>query len=103
MCRLRRSCSVKKKSPTSVSLRSICSTRRTREPLAAPYTWLGVAGAVAAEVAEAVEAAGDAEAARVAQAAAEPPPGTGASAGSSPPKQFPTHFAHPKPHARVPR
>src|SRR5438270_10676487 len=55
-CRTRRSRWATRKSPTSVWRRSICSTRRTREPLAA-YSLPEVAVAVAAEAAEVVEAA----------------------------------------------
>jgi hypothetical protein len=59
---------VKKNSPTSVWPRSISSTRKTQQRLRAAYSWPGVAGAAAAEVAAAAEAAEVAAAAEAAEA-----------------------------------
>ena len=84
--RVKPSRSVKKKSPTSVWRRSMCSTRKTRRRAAA-YRSPG-AVAAAAEVAEAAEAAGLAEAV-VDAAAAEVAVCRGVLAASARPDRFP--------------
>ena len=66
----RRSCSVKRKSPTSAWLRSICSTRKTRHRLGAAYSWPEVAVAAMAAVAAVAAVVAAAVAAEVAVAAA---------------------------------
>src|SRR6266702_5662308 len=96
MRRLRRSRLAKKKSPTSVSPRSIYSTRKTREPRAAPCRWPGVADAVAVEAAEAAEAAVAAVA-----VAADPAARPGAFAASANPKQFPDTLTNTRRQGRV--
>jgi hypothetical protein len=69
MCPLKRSDSAKKKSLTSVSLRSIFSIRKTPARLAVVFSWPGAAGAVVAAVAEAAVVAAVAVAVVVAAAA----------------------------------